>query len=122
MNALRNYANSRPMKQYRIDELRPQDYSTIKAHLDEKYGPAEIGGIYWIPVAEECLLPLQSEHVDCRPFFFAVDLEESALSCELLVRTRQRIRCDCIQYASEEQRNWLIRLVDAMFADLGVQT
>ncbi|MFZ5572611.1 MAG: hypothetical protein ACOZF0_19615 [Thermodesulfobacteriota bacterium] len=110
------------MKQYRIDELRPSDYQTLKNHLDHQYGPPEMGGIYWIPLDEDQLSPIQKQHPDCRPFFFAVDLEETAVSCELLVRTRKRIRCDCIQYASEEQRNWLIRLIDTMFEDLDVKT
>lgn len=110
------------MKQYVIDELRLNDYQTIKTYLDEKYGLAEMGGIYWIPLEEDQLSPIQKEHPDCQPFFFAIDLDENAVSCELLVRTRQRIRCDCIQYASDEQRNWIIRLMDTMFEDLGVKT
>ena len=39
---------------------------------------------------------------------------------ELLVRTQNRIRCECIAYATDEQRNWLIRLVDDMLAQLGI--
>jgi hypothetical protein len=38
------------MKQYVIDELRPEDHNKIKKYLDETYGSAEIGGIYWVPI------------------------------------------------------------------------
>jgi len=42
------------------------------------------------------------------------------LACELLVRTKNRMRCDCIQYATANQRNWLIELIDNMFSRLEI--
>ena len=41
------------MKQYVVDEIRPADYEKIKAYLDAEFGPAEMGGIYWVPVAQK---------------------------------------------------------------------
>ena len=110
------------MKQYAIDEIRAADYEKIKVYLDTEVGPAEMGGIYWIPVPEEMLNEVQMAHKSCRPFFFALDLEPERLSCELLIRTRCRIRCDCISYATESQRNWLINVVDAVFEKLEIYT
>lgn len=110
------------MKQYLIDELRPQDYKKIKSHLHDRFGPAAVDGIYWIPLAEEILTDVQRSHSECLPFYFAIDLEETLLSCELLVRTRQRIRCDCIAYATESQRNWLINYVDGLLEACDVMT
>jgi hypothetical protein len=40
--------------------------------------------------------------------------------CEFLVRSPKRIRCDCIAYATEAQRNWLIDVVDAMLEAVGI--
>ena len=110
------------MKQYVVDEIRPADYEKIKAYLDTEFGPAEMGGIYWIPVAREILNRVQRAHQTCQSFFFALDLEPERLSCELLIRTRRRIRCDCINYATEAQRNWLISVVDAVFEKLESHT
>ena len=110
------------MKQYVIDEIRAADHEKIKAYLDAEFGPAEMGGIYWIQVPEEKLSELQAAHKPCHPFFFALDLEPERLACELLIRTRTRIRCDCISYAAESQRNWLISVVDAMFEKLEIHT
>ena len=110
------------MKQYVVDEIRPADYEKIKAYLDAEFGPAEMGGIYWVPVAQEMLNEVQSAHEPCQPFFFALDLEPERLSCELLIRTRSRIRCDCINYATEPQRNWLISVVDAVFEKLEIHS
>ena len=47
------------MKQYVIDELRLDDYYNIRQYLDETYGPAELGGIYWVPLAVEVLTEIQ---------------------------------------------------------------
>jgi len=108
------------MKQYVIDELRPADYEALKKYLDEQFGPPEMGGIYWIPVATELLSDIQLHHEECRPHFLALDLDPGRIACELLVRTKNRMRCDCIQYASEQQRNWLIELIDNIFKRLEI--
>lgn len=108
------------MKQYVVDELRPEDHAQIKAYLDQRYAVAGFEGLYWIPLAEELLDEVQKAHGDCRPFYFALELTPGRLACELLVRTRQQIRCQCIQYATESQRNWLIDLVDAMLEALKI--
>ena len=108
------------MKQYVIDELRSQDQERIKNYLDEHFGPAEMGTIYWIPVDTSLYNPNQAAHHECHPLFFAVQLEEASLVAELLVRTKNKIRCDCIQYATDDQFLWLVRLLDAIFERLGV--
>jgi hypothetical protein len=110
------------MKQYVVDELRAADYKALKTYLDEQYGPAEMGGIYWIPVAADILTDIQSEHTECRPQYFALDLDGNRLACEFLVRSKNRVRCDCIDYATENQRNWLIGLIDSIFDRLQIKT
>jgi hypothetical protein len=108
------------MKQYVIDELRPEDNKALKKYLDQEYGHAAMDEIYWIPVDSNLLTRIQLQHEDCRPHYLALDLEPGRLACELLVRTKNRMRCDCIQYATEPQRNWLIELIDTIFDRLGI--
>ena len=110
------------MKQYVIDELRPEDHHKIRQYLDVTYGAVEMSGIYWIPLDVEVLTEIQREHVDCQPFYFAVDLAEDRFALELLVRTKNRIRCSCIGYASREQLIWIMGVVDAIFEKLGIVT
>ena len=110
------------MKQYVIDELRPIDYDKIKAYLEKNFEPSNIDGIYWIPLDEEILNEIQAEHTDCQPFYFAVELESNLMACELLVRSKNNIRCNCIGYATEKQRDWMIRLSDGIFEKLGIKT
>jgi hypothetical protein len=111
------------MKQYVIDELRAADYQSLKAHLTQHYGPAAMDGrIYWIPVENGLLTDIQKAHRECRPHYFAVELDENHLACELLVRTKSRMRCDCIGYATEAQRNWFIAFIDDIFNQLEIMT
>lgn len=110
------------MKQYVIDELRPSDYKTLKTYLDKQFEPSEIEGIYWIPVATDMLTDIQFAHTECRPQYVAVDLDDKRLACEFLVRSKNRVRCDCIHYATENQRNWLIGLIDNIFERLQIKT
>jgi hypothetical protein len=109
------------MKQYVIDELRPEDYKALKKYLNEQFGPPAMDRIYWIPVETDLLAPIQIEHEGCRPHYLALDLDPDRIACELLVRTKNRMRCDCIRYATEKQRNWLIQWIDNLFNRLGIK-
>jgi len=102
------------MKQYIIDELRYNDYEKIKLSLDENLGTSEIDGIYWLPLEKEILTDEQASHKECLPLFFVIDLRPERICCELLVRTKNKIKCTCIGYATEKQRNWLIQYADDM--------
>lgn len=110
------------MKQYVIDELRSDDFKKLKAYLDENFNSTDLDGIYWIPLEQENLTDIQAEHTECQPFYFAVELKSDMLTCELLIRTKSRVRCDCIGYATEKQLSWLIGFVDALFDKLEIIT
>ncbi|MBF0453014.1 MAG: hypothetical protein HQK75_20095 [Candidatus Magnetomorum sp.] len=110
------------MKQYQIDQIRVEDYPKIKEHMDTNYGPADLSNIYWISLPEHLYDDVQSKHPLCHPLYFVIELQESCLTCELLVRTRNRVRCDCIKYAHGEQRNYLISFTDNIFEQSGVIT
>jgi len=109
------------MKQYVIDELRPKDYEMIKAYMEENFSSSEVAGIYWIPLDQKILTKVQAEHTNCQPFYFAVDLEPNLMSFELLVRTINRVRCSCMGYATEKQRNWIIEFADSIFEKLEIK-
>lgn len=109
------------MKQYVIDGLRLGDYQKLKEYLDRHTEVAGIGGIYWLELEESLLTPEQAAHADCRPHVFALMLEETYLACELLVRIKKNIRCDCMAYATKAQRDWLIDQTEAILEKLGIR-
>lgn len=110
------------MKQYVIDEFRPGDADKLRDYLEKSFGPAEMQSIFWIPLPCELLSKTQADHKKCQPFYFAVDIDDNRIACELLVRTKNTIRCNCIGYALAGQREWLISLIDAAFEQLGIIT
>ena len=110
------------MKQYVIDELRPGEYDKIKTYMDENFGAARMGEIYWIPLDKEILTDTQKQHTDCQPYYFAAALEAEKMAFELLVRSENKIRCNCICYATAAQREWLIEVADAIFERLEITT
>ncbi len=108
------------MKQYVIDGISLQDYDKLKEYLDEHLETAALDGIYWFELDRDILTPVQSAHKDCGPHVFALMLENTYLSCELLVRIKTNIKCDCMGYATKEQRDWLIDQTDAILEKLSI--
>ena len=110
------------MKQYVIDQLRENDFLLLEDYLNNNSEAGELPGIYWIPLPQSLLERIQLDHLHCQPFYFAVNLDLSSISFELLIRTRSRLRCGCIQYASQEQRDFIINYADQLFEKLNLKT
>jgi len=108
------------MKQYVIDELSVEDLNKIKTYLDENSDTGAVAGIYRLPLPKKLFNAEQTQHTQCQPFYFAIELENNRITYEFLVRSANQIRCNCIAYADERQYNWLIRKVDAMLEQLEV--
>lgn len=108
------------MKQYVVDELRPSDYDVLKAYLNEHLNFAGFDGLYWKPVDEALLTTTQALHIHCKPLYFTLTLAPESLTCELLVRTRNKMQCDCMGYATTAQRNWIVGWTDNLFRTLGI--
>jgi hypothetical protein len=110
------------MKQYVVDELRPEDHRKLKEYLDARFAVPGFEDLYWLPLNEELYAEIQQAHSECQPYYFALELTTERLACEMLVRTNNRIRCQCIQYATETQRNWLMQVVDTWLERLEIIT
>ncbi len=108
------------MKQYVIDGLSPYDYERLKKYFDERFGQPSLGTIYWVEIDQSILSPLQKSHTQCQPYYFAFELDERRLSCELLVRIKKHIKCDCMGYADSKQRDWLMDMVDGILNTLDI--
>jgi hypothetical protein len=100
------------MKQYVVDQLRELDYNQIQDHLNETAEHTPIEGIYWAPIPVDLYSQIQLEHTQCQPYYFAISLDMNQLSSELLIRSRQTLRCSCIGYATPQQREYIIRFTD----------
>ncbi len=108
------------MKQYVIDELKPHDHKRLQSHLKASCGPAELEGVYWLCLDASLYTETQAAHRECQPFYAAIRLRKQSIAIEFLIRTRNRIRCDCMAYATAEQIAWLVESLDDMLGQLGV--
>ena len=110
------------MKQYVIDELRPGDFEEIRNYFNNAFPATGIEGIYRIPIDSDMLTDVQKNHTSCGPHYFAVELvEPDKMVFELLIRAQSIIRCNCIAYANEKQRNWMIAYADSILERLEIQ-
>ncbi|OXS29909.1 MAG: hypothetical protein BCS36_03380 [Desulfovibrio sp. MES5] len=111
------------MRWYGIDDLTPEEISKITATLKDMELESGMDGLYWLPAPVEMLSPVQKEHVkSCGPHVFGLEVEEDSLRMELLVRAKNRMRCDCVHYAGPELRASMIAWLEQMLTDLGITT
>lgn len=109
------------MRWYVVDELSAEETARLgRALLDMKLDSG-MNSLYWLPVPENLLSPVQREHAaHCGPHVLALELEEHGLRLELLVRARGCLRCDCVHYAEPELRAHMIAWLDQLLADLRI--
>lgn len=110
------------MKQYVIDQLRERDFRKLEDYFKENTEAGDLPGIYWVPIPDSLYEDLQQAHTDCQPFYFAVNLDLKSISFELLIRSRSRLRCGCIQYANQQQRDYILNYADGLFEKLNLIT
>ena len=105
------------MRQYVIDQLSREELANIESYLKRTLKSGPVDGLYWIEVPQDLLSEDQQGHVDCGPFFFAVELETESVCFELLVRSQSNLHCSCIAYATPSQREFVLRFVDQMLEE-----
>ncbi|MDA8306702.1 MAG: hypothetical protein M0Z81_07740 [Deltaproteobacteria bacterium] len=109
------------MKQYVIDQLREADYDKILGFLQKNADASEFGDVFWVRLPADLYTDVQKEHEKCRPFCFAVNLSPKQAAFEMLVRSRQVLRCSCIAYADARQRDYIIDYADRMLDELKIK-
>jgi len=110
------------MKQYVIDELRPGDADKIRKYLSENVQIGPLPDVYWVWIQEEMLDIDQRDHHQCQPHYWAIEISDHHLACELLIRSSQRMRCNCVKYANETQRNIIIQWIESLLVELNILT
>ncbi|MGE9986049.1 hypothetical protein [Desulfovibrio sp. SGI.169] len=109
------------MRWYVVDDLSAGETARLAQALRDMEFSSGVDSLYWLPVPENLLSPVQRKHaVDCGPHALGLELEEHSLRLELLVRARGRLRCDCVHYAGPELRARMIAYLDQLMADLQI--
>ena len=108
------------MRLYLLEDLTSENVKAITARLNELELVGSMEGIYWLPCPSNLLSDTQREHEECAPHCMAVEIDGSTLRMELLVRARNKLRCDCVHYASPELRAHMIDYIDQLLVDLNI--
>ena len=115
------------MRQYLLDEIARNDLPRVRQYLKEHATASSLADIWWVDLPEDLLSPEQYEHRECRPFRFAVEVGEpqvgdSFLRFETLIRSRVKMRCTCIDYATRQQRDFILAFADRLVEALVLRT
>ncbi len=110
------------MRQFVIDELRPEEVDRIEEFISQSCEKASLGRLYWLDMPDDLLAPMQYEHRDtCAPYSAAIELADRKVIFELLIRSRQKLRCSCIGYANEHQRQFILNFADTVISQCGIK-
>lgn len=110
------------MRQYFVDEISADDVQRISEHLTACAQPAPMQGLFWVDLPEDILSPSQYSHKGCKPFCFSIEVGDDFVKFEFLIRSRQTLRCDCIEYANKMQRDFIMNFADNMLSDKNIRT
>lgn len=103
------------LSRYICEELEPATTQKIQQHLQQLDCGSGLEDVFWLPVPNTLLTPLQSEHIaTCGPYVLALIIEETSLSLEFLVRASRALHCNCTAPASVELKNYALTQLDAM--------
>lgn len=105
------------MRQYMIDELRQEELNRIKNYLEFNCEASELDGLYWLHIPENYLNKTQLEHKACMPYSAAIELGGSWVKFEMLIRSRKKIRCNCVALATNEQRQFILEFADRLLLE-----
>jgi hypothetical protein len=110
------------MRQYLLDEISKTDIPRIRDYLSSHAQASGLADIWWVNINTDLLSPGQFEHRNCAPFRFAVELGGDFVRFEFLIRSQKTLRCSCIDYATRQQRDFIMAFADRLVEDLELRT
>ena len=107
------------MRAYLVDELDPTTVTHIGEQLTEMGFASDIEKLYWLPLEEDMLTPVQRKHAEsCGPHCMALELLDSGVRLELLVRAKGIMRCECVSYTTPEAEHHMMKQLDQLIAEV----
>ena len=110
------------MRYYLIDELSGGDVKKAERFLKQNAVQSGIENLFWIEIPEDRLNEIQSEHRDCHPYFFSVELGTDWIKAEFFIRTLHNLNCACSGYCDRAQRRFISDYMEGMVTESGIRT
>ena len=109
------------MRSYCIDEFVPGELERLAERLDNMELSAGLEELYWMPVPQNLLTPVQKKHEhECGPYVLALEILDGSLRLELLVRARSKLRCDCVAFAEQKLVDHMISYLHGLLDELEI--
>lgn len=107
------------MRAYLADELDPATGTHIGEQLTEMGFASDIEKLYWLPLEDDMPTPVQREHAEsCGQHCMALELLDSGVRLELLVRAKGIMRCGCVSYTTPEAERRMVEQHDQLIAEI----
>lgn len=110
------------MKYYLVDEISLADMDKIKGFLKENAIESGIEGLFWVKIPKDSLNDTQSRHMECQPYRFALETGNDWIKAELFIKSSYKIKCECSDYCTVRQKNFIIGFVENMIGELNIKT
>ncbi|NPA95647.1 MAG: hypothetical protein GXO58_09510 [Thermodesulfobacteria bacterium] len=109
------------MRQYVVDELRSEEIEKITSYLEKSCERSALDNLFWLKLPDDILTPTQYGHKDCGPFCVGIEVTEDKMIIEMLIRSRKKLRCNCISYATNQQRQFILNFADTLLKEAGIE-
>ena len=110
------------MRSYLIDEISLSDLEKIEEFLRLKATQSGLGKVYWVSLPPQLLSPKQAQHPRCQPHVFAAELGANWIKLEFFVRSMSRVGCECQDYCTREQEQFVLHWSEELVRRLRIAT
>lgn len=110
------------MRYYLFDEISPSDMEKADNFLMQNATSSEIEKLFWVEIPKELLNEIQSRHIECQTYFFAVEMGVDWIRVELFIRSKKGLHCTCQSLCTPRQRDFIFSFIDKMIEDLDIRT
>ncbi|MBW2624453.1 MAG: hypothetical protein JRD68_16205 [Deltaproteobacteria bacterium] len=110
------------MRQILIDELIADDVAAVHEFLETNAVESGVEGLYWVELTEDLLDPGQFEQKKDHPFCFAVEVGDSWVKFELLIRSRHNMKSTETRFASRIQLEFVLEYSNRIIEEKGLKT
>ena len=94
----------------------------VRAHLAEHAMPGPINDIYFVEFPEDLLEGINGLMRLVRLSFLPSKRDRIGSRPSYLVRSRNTLRCSCVQYAGKEQTDFIFRFNERLIEQCGIMT
>ncbi|MFC1867265.1 hypothetical protein ACFL0H_03935 [Thermodesulfobacteriota bacterium] len=110
------------MRSYLLDEVSVSDIGKIVGFLNENALRSGMEKLFWVEIPKDCFNETQVQHIECQPYFFAIELGTDWIKTEFFVRTLKNLQCQCSGYCNLRQGNFIFNFMEIMLKELDIKT